>query len=550
MLPSAEDVVEAVIALEGVRADAARDRPDARGREHRVRAARGVARRGPRRGTAGQPVCVVETTKATVEIEAPGAGRSFSCTARGSRSSSARRSRSSRSAPRARGRSTRRPRRSRRRRRPADRKATKKAVELAERHGIDLGSIEKRGFITEKDVEAAIARSRRRRRRRPARPSRASRRQACRSPPPSTSTRARRARPGVPRVARIPRRSARSPRTRRSTRCASAGAQIGDGVVLGLGTSSSLRRSSIEPGVAIGRTGRSSARSSSRSGAHAVRADLDLRCRRAYVGKGIGPGGRSGSGRRPPRPLGDARDRRPRVHRRRGVRERLPTRAHRPGGIPHHAVDDRHAQHRPLAARGLREPLRSGRARGPRAGRARRRPLRRRPDRRRVDRRLELVRRRGLPAGSFAIGVPAKVTGSSSTALARAPESSSRGRWWTSCTSCSRSAATTSPRSTRRAGSRSRGRASPSPRPTRRGRRPAVVLTLEVAGRSRRGRRARPARPAGARRGGGARLRARVLPQARHPARARPLALPGGPRLGPEPYVSSPSGSRIPAGNW
>jgi pyruvate/2-oxoglutarate dehydrogenase complex dihydrolipoamide acyltransferase (E2) component len=39
-----------------------------------------------------------------------------------------------------------------------ERKATRKAVELAERHGIDLSAIEKRGFITEKDVEALIAR--------------------------------------------------------------------------------------------------------------------------------------------------------------------------------------------------------------------------------------------------------------------------------------------------------------------------------------------------------------------------------------------------------
>ena len=38
-----------------------------------------------------------------------------------------------------------------------DRKATRKAVELAELHGIDLSAIEKRGFITEKDVEELIA---------------------------------------------------------------------------------------------------------------------------------------------------------------------------------------------------------------------------------------------------------------------------------------------------------------------------------------------------------------------------------------------------------
>src|SRR4029079_2139746 len=38
-----------------------------------------------------------------------------------------------------------------------DRKATRKAVELAELHGVDLEQIDKRGFITEKDVEQLIA---------------------------------------------------------------------------------------------------------------------------------------------------------------------------------------------------------------------------------------------------------------------------------------------------------------------------------------------------------------------------------------------------------
>src|SRR3970282_450567 len=38
-----------------------------------------------------------------------------------------------------------------------ERKATRKAVELAELHGVDLGAIEKRGFITEKDVEELVA---------------------------------------------------------------------------------------------------------------------------------------------------------------------------------------------------------------------------------------------------------------------------------------------------------------------------------------------------------------------------------------------------------
>ena len=43
--------------------------------------------------------------------------------------------------------------------RPAagDRKATRKAAELAELHGIDLAVVGKRGFITEKDVEELIA---------------------------------------------------------------------------------------------------------------------------------------------------------------------------------------------------------------------------------------------------------------------------------------------------------------------------------------------------------------------------------------------------------
>ena len=41
---------------------------------------------------------------------------------------------------------------------PGDRKATRKAVELAELHAVDLSAIEKRGFITEKDVEELIAR--------------------------------------------------------------------------------------------------------------------------------------------------------------------------------------------------------------------------------------------------------------------------------------------------------------------------------------------------------------------------------------------------------
>jgi Biotin-requiring enzyme len=107
--------------------------------------------------TAGQPVCVVETTKATVEVEAPGAGTIVQLYAENvevelgktiaylaesaDELASIDAKAEEKPAPK-----------------PAagDRKATRKAVELAELHGIDLASVEKRGFITEKDVEALI----------------------------------------------------------------------------------------------------------------------------------------------------------------------------------------------------------------------------------------------------------------------------------------------------------------------------------------------------------------------------------------------------------
>jgi acetyltransferase-like isoleucine patch superfamily enzyme len=107
---------------------------------------------------AGQPVCVVETTKATVEIEAPGAGTIVQLFAEGIEvelgktiahvAETAEELASLDAEPR----ETPAPEAA-----SADRKATRKAVALAERHGIDLAAIEKRGFITEKDVEALIA---------------------------------------------------------------------------------------------------------------------------------------------------------------------------------------------------------------------------------------------------------------------------------------------------------------------------------------------------------------------------------------------------------
>jgi pyruvate dehydrogenase E2 component (dihydrolipoamide acetyltransferase) len=100
--------------------------------------------------TLGQPVCVVETTKATVEVESPGVGTIVQLygeevevelgTTIAYVAETADELASIDSAAQA---------------KPApkpaagDRKATRKAVELAELHGIDLAAIEKRGFITE-----------------------------------------------------------------------------------------------------------------------------------------------------------------------------------------------------------------------------------------------------------------------------------------------------------------------------------------------------------------------------------------------------------------
>jgi len=107
----------------------------------------------------GQPVCVVETTKATVEVEAPGAGTIVQLYEEGvevelgktiayvaenaeelASAEAGARDKPAEAKPT-----------------PSERKATKKAVQLADRHGVDLAAIDKRGFITEKDVEELIA---------------------------------------------------------------------------------------------------------------------------------------------------------------------------------------------------------------------------------------------------------------------------------------------------------------------------------------------------------------------------------------------------------
>ena len=105
---------------------------------------------------AGQPVCVVETTKATVEVESPGAGTIVQLFAEdvevelgktiayvaASAEELAAVDAEAKPAPKS---------------AEGDRKATRKALELAELHGIDLAEIDKRGFITEKDVERLVA---------------------------------------------------------------------------------------------------------------------------------------------------------------------------------------------------------------------------------------------------------------------------------------------------------------------------------------------------------------------------------------------------------
>ena len=107
---------------------------------------------------AGQPVCVVETTKATVEVEAPGAGTIVQLYGEelevelGKTIAYVAESADELASIDAKAETKPTP-------KPAagERKATRKAVELAELHGIDLSEIDKRGFITEKDVEQLLA---------------------------------------------------------------------------------------------------------------------------------------------------------------------------------------------------------------------------------------------------------------------------------------------------------------------------------------------------------------------------------------------------------
>jgi acetyltransferase-like isoleucine patch superfamily enzyme len=257
--------------------------------------------------TSGQPVCVVETTKATVEVEAPGAGtivqlfgedvevelgKTIAYVAENAEElASIDAKADARPEPK-----------------PAagDGKATRKAVELAELHGVDLAAIEKRGFITEKDVEEVIAR-----------------RKASQAPSagpilsgvstdglslPATFD------PGeeagaleqgfVESLNADPEAFRALAPQDKVTALRAAGAQIGDDVDLGNGSLVAAPRVVIESGVRLGPRATIVCEEVFAIGELSqFGADLELRCRRAFLGAGIW-GGRSvrigGGGHRDP----------------------------------------------------------------------------------------------------------------------------------------------------------------------------------------------------------------------------------------------------------
>jgi acetyltransferase-like isoleucine patch superfamily enzyme len=244
--------------------------------------------------TRGQPVCVVETTKATVEIESPGVGTLVQLYAENVEvelgktiayvAETADELAASDAGVKAQ--PTTKP-------APGDRKATRKAVDLAELHGIDLAAIDKRGFITEKDVEELIARQK-----------------AAESPVPepllagvSTEGVTLPALFGLGESVGVldtaflqllhadPEsfRSLSSDEKVRALR--ESGAQIGEGVELGEGTLVSAPRVVIEDGVQIGPRGTVICEEVVAIGELSqFGADLELRCRRAFLGAGIWAG--------------------------------------------------------------------------------------------------------------------------------------------------------------------------------------------------------------------------------------------------------------------
>ena len=243
----------------------------------------------------GQPVCVVETTKATVEIEAPGAGaivqlyaenvevelgKTIAYVAESAEElasiDAGAKEKPAPASPTA-----------------GDRKVTRKAVELAELHGVDLGQIEKRGFITEKDVEELIARQ-----------------TAAESPEPrpilaGLSTEgvtlpasfdldesAGALEPAFLESLRADPDAFRALSSEEKCRALrDHGAEIGDGVQLGEGTLLVAPRIVIEDGVQLGPRGTVICEEIVTIGELSqFGADLELRCRRAFVGRGVWAG--------------------------------------------------------------------------------------------------------------------------------------------------------------------------------------------------------------------------------------------------------------------
>jgi acetyltransferase-like isoleucine patch superfamily enzyme len=255
----------------------------------------------------GQPVCVVETTKATVEVEAPGAGtivqlyedgvevelgKTIARIAETAEELASLEADAETEKPAA---------------KPGagERKATRKAVELAERHRIDLAQIDKRGFITEKDVEALVAAQRA-------------------APAPGAGPLAGVSTDGVTLPATFALdetagalepaflESLRSdpdafralPPDEKLRALREHGAQIGDGVTLGEGTLVVAARVVLEDGVSLGPGSTVECEDVVAIGelSH-FGASLELRCRQAFLGAGIW-GGRSvrfgGGGHRDP----------------------------------------------------------------------------------------------------------------------------------------------------------------------------------------------------------------------------------------------------------
>ena len=254
---------------------------------------------------AGQPVCVVETTKATVEVESPGAGTIVQLygddveVELGKTIAYVAESADELAAIDAKGEEKPAPKSA-----AGDRKATRKAVELAELHGIDLSTVEKRGFITEKDVEELVVA------------------QKAGAAPASGPALAGVSTNGVslPETFDLDETAgtvdraflesldhesfrALSP-TEKVAALREAGARIGDGVDLGDGSLVVAPRIVIADGVSLGPRATIVCEEAFAIGELSqFGADLELRCRRAFLGSGIW-GGRSvrigGGGHRDP----------------------------------------------------------------------------------------------------------------------------------------------------------------------------------------------------------------------------------------------------------